>query len=183
MNCATQTYLNTYSDILEEMIYGMTSATLSESISHNFIVQMIPHHRAAIRMSESVLSYTQNAAIQAIASGIIRAQTQSIADMQAILCSCSQEVSPRSDLVRYQSELEQIMIAMFRQMKSARATDCIDCDYMWEMIPHHEGAVRMSELTLQYPICEGLTPILDAIITSQQKGIVQMETLLLGLGC
>lgn len=183
MNCATQTYLNTYSEILEEMICGMTTATLTESISHNFIVQMIPHHRAAIRMSENVLQYTENAAIKSIASGIICAQTKSIADMQAILCRCSQESSPRQELIRCQSELEQIMITMFRQMKSARATDCIDCDFMWEMIPHHEGAVKMSETTLQYPICEGLKPILDAIITSQKKGILQMETLLLGLGC
>lgn len=40
------------------MIQGMTDDELDESISHNFIVQMIPHHKAAIEMSQNLLQYT-----------------------------------------------------------------------------------------------------------------------------
>lgn len=52
---ATINYLNYFYEILDEMIYGMTSAKPTESISHTFIVQMIPHHLAAIRMSRKFL--------------------------------------------------------------------------------------------------------------------------------
>ena len=55
---ATINYLNYFYEILDEMIYGMTSAKPTESISHTFIVQMIPHHMAAIRMSRNLLLYT-----------------------------------------------------------------------------------------------------------------------------
>ena len=38
------------------------------------------------------------------------------------------------------------------------------------MIPHHQGAIRMSENALRYLLCPGLIPLLDAIIVSQKKG-------------
>lgn len=53
------------------MIQGMTSPELSCSISHNFIVQMIPHHRAAIEMSHNLLCYTTDIALQNIAVNTI----------------------------------------------------------------------------------------------------------------
>ena len=56
--------------------------------------------------------------------------------------------------------------------------DQIDVNFMREMIPHHEGAVRMSENALRYPICPELIPILQAIVTSQRRGVRQMEQLL-----
>ncbi len=49
----------------------MSNAKLTNSISHNFIVQMIPHHEAAIEMSENILKYTSNDSLQNIASNKI----------------------------------------------------------------------------------------------------------------
>ena len=46
---------------------------------------------------------------------------------------------------------------------------------MNEMIPHHEGAVRLSKNALEHCICPQLIPILEAIITSQEKGISEMK--------
>lgn len=71
-----------------------------------------------------------------------------------------------------------MMQTMFAQMQNACATNCINADFMREMIPHHEGAIRMSRNILRYPICPELAPILQAIIQSQWKGICEMERLL-----
>ena len=49
---------------------------------------------------------------------------------------------------------------------------------MREMIPHHKGAIRMSENALRFDICPELKPILCEIITSQQKGVSEMTQLL-----
>ena len=43
-----KTYLDTFECILSEMIQEMTEVELTDSISDNFIIQMIPHHRAAV---------------------------------------------------------------------------------------------------------------------------------------
>lgn len=179
----TMTYLKDFNCILEKMIAGMTDAVLSESISHNFIVQMIPHHEAAIEMSENILKYTENPPLIQIAQGIIEEQTKSIGDMRRILYSCSELKDSESDVCRYQTKINEIMEVMFFRMENARATNSLNCNFMWEMIPHHRGAVEMSETTLKYCICEELKPILEAIISSQKKGIARMQKLLCCLGC
>lgn len=178
-----QSYINEYNKILKKMIWGMTSANLSDSISHNFIVQMIPHHKAAIDMSKNILKYTANSELIAIAQNIISEQTRSIANMQAIQDSCSKHINTAGKADTYQCRTDQIMKVMFYDMSRAYSDNRIDCDFMREMIPHHMGAIKMSENALQYDICPGLKPILDAIISSQEEGVRRMSSLLETLGC
>lgn len=179
----TQNYLAEFHCILEDMIREMTEAPLTDSISWNFIVQMLPHHRAAIRMSHSILQYTTNIPLQTIASNIITEQTKSIDNMKTIQCLCEQLVNSEEDVYLYQNRVSRILQTMFSGMKNASASNSVNCSFMWEMIPHHKGAVEMSENALQYPICPELKPILYAIITSQKKGIAQMRQLLRCIGC
>lgn len=82
----TNDYLAAYDCILCDMIDEMTHADLSDSISHNFITQMIPHHQGAVEMSRNLLRYTTHIPLQNLALAIITEQTKSISDMQAILC-------------------------------------------------------------------------------------------------
>ncbi len=184
-NCsnAAKNYLTDYYTILDNMIQGMTNAKLTDSISYNFIVQMIPHHRAAIEMSRNILKYTDNKPLETIASDIISEQTKSIENMRDIQNLCKEFQNPEQDLRVYQHRMNEIMQNMFSKMNNARSTCRLNCDFMWEMIPHHMGAVEMSETTLQYSICPKLKPILHAIIISQQRGIIQMQRLLSSIGC
>lgn len=179
----TKDYLSTFYCILNEMIQGMTQAEKANSISYNFIVQMIPHHRAAIQMSQNILKYTTNVPLQQIAANIIEEQTKSIANMQKIQHSCLNQTNSSQDLELYQRKIIQIMDTMFCEMETAPSNNQINCNFMREMIPHHRGAVRMSKNTLQYCICPDLIPILTAIISSQEKGISQMQQLLRCIGC
>lgn len=180
---AAKDYLSIFYCILDKMICKMTEADLTDSISHNFILQMIPHHRAAIEMSGNILKYTTNKSLQEIASQIIAEQTNSIENMQKIKCTCGKLRNSRQDLCRYQRRVDQIMQTMFSEMRCARATNQINCDFMWEMIPHHKGAVEMATNALQFDICPDLKPILQRIITSQQRGIMKMQDLLQCMGC
>lgn len=177
MNSDSENYLSEYRNILQTMTEGMCSAELTNSISHNFIVQMIPHHMAAIRMSENILKYTGNMQLEEIADGIISEQTKSIENMQEILSSCETMTNSCGEVRAYQDRVCRIMKIMIDGMKNAYSDNCINCDFIREMIPHHMGAVRMSRNALSFPICSGLIPILDAIISSQEKGIAQMRKL------
>ena len=82
-------YLCHFYEILDEMIAGMTTAKRTDSISHNFRRQMIPHHRAAIEMSRNLLQYNTFIPLQNIATHIITSQTKSIENMEAALDCCS----------------------------------------------------------------------------------------------
>lgn len=179
----TKDYLSAYHSILDEMTAGMTGAEETGSISGNFIAQMIPHHRAAIEMSHNILKYTTNIPLQEIAEGIIAEQAKSIENMRKIQSACTGQGSPQRDLALYGRKNSQILQTMFLEMRSARATNQINCDFMWEMIPHHLGAVRMARNALQFSICPELKPILEAIITSQERGIAEMQALQRGIRC
>ena len=171
-------YLCRYREILDTMIREMTCAELNGSISHNFIAQMIPHHRAAIQMSESLLKVSDYGPLGRIAENIIQEQTQSIARMEASRRVCGEVQNTEQELCRYARRFHQITQRMFAQMASARADCNVNADFMREMIPHHQGAIRMAKNALQYPICPELVPILEDIITSQEKGVEEMEKLL-----
>lgn len=175
-------YLNTFYCILDQMIIGMTDAELCDSISHNFIVQMIPHHRAAIEMSENLLKYTTCIPLQNIALQIIKEQTESIENMQEALCECSQVLNPNEVVEVYQCKVDEILNQMFSAMENAPGTNQINANFMREMIPHHKGAIALSRHALCSDICPELEPILEAIIVSQEKGVRQMEQLLRSIG-
>lgn len=174
----TKEYLKEFYCILDEMIAGMTMANLTDSISHNFIVQMLPHHEAAIEMSGNLLKYTTFIPLQNIAQNIITEQSRSIQDMQRILEGCSTFMDARCDIVSYKKQFDEITERMFMDMGNAVAVNNINVNFMREMIPHHIGAIQMSENALQYTICSELKPILQAIITSQRKGVSKMQELL-----
>ena len=129
-------YLSAYHCILDEMIKGMSMAPLTDSISGNFIVQMIPHHMAAIEMSHNILKYTTNIPLQNIALNIITSQTESIENLRQAQGSCSELKNCELDVRLYQHRVNQILQTMFQDMSNARDTNRINCDFMWEMIPH-----------------------------------------------
>lgn len=178
LSCQAKDYLACFYEILDDMIAGMTGVKLTGSISHNFITQMIPHHRAAIQMSENILPHLSRGPLRTIAQGIVTEQTKSIADMEAVLPCCAALCSPARDLSLYQRRIGHILKTMFAEMGTAPETNCLDINFMREMIPHHEGAIRMSETALKYGVCPELAPILRAIITSQTRGVAQMRALL-----
>ena len=179
----TKDYLREFRSVLDDMIEGMTDAELTDSISQNFIVQMLPHHDAAIRMSENLLRYTTDIELQNIALNIVREQTESIENMERILRRCSREKDSRQCSYRYRRKAEEIMRTMFARMRNAKSTNSIDCNFIREMIPHHMGAICMCENALRYEVCGGLRPILRSIISSQRRGIAQLRRLERRLGC
>lgn len=125
-DCNTQTYLDEYYCILKQMIDRMTSVQLSCSISYNFIVQMIPHHRAAILMSCNLLKYTNNIALQEVAFTIIKEQTNSIENMNQILLCCQNQMNNEECLCRYQNEMNTIIKTMFLRMSQGCPTNNIN---------------------------------------------------------
>lgn len=181
--CEVRDYLDAYRCILNEMICNMDGACQNNSISFNFISRMIPHHEAAIEMCENLLKYTDNQSLKCICKNIISEQTRSIANMKKLMDNATRFCSSKNCLMAYTSADRAIAEKMFSCMKCAKSTDCINCNFLREMLPHHEGAVAMSENLLKYDICPGLIPIAKNIIKSQEQGICQMKNLLCELDC
>lgn len=174
----TQTYLNDFERILNNMIRQIDRARMTNSISRNFINQMIPHHEAAIAMSKNILRYTTDLELQCLAEEIIRQQTQGIATMRRLANVCGMQTNCREDLNRYQEEMNRIMCDMFDGMRDAVKVNDVNENFLREMIPHHLGAVAMSENALRYCICSQLIPVLENIISTQKREVEQMRKML-----
>lgn len=176
-------YLCCYYQILDEMIQGITTAKLTQSISHNFIVQMIPHHRAAVRMCRNILEASDSTPVRRLAQTIIEQQSQEIRQMEEMLSDCGQLANTQMDLRLYQRRMDLIFREMFTRMGGAPEGNRLNAVFMQQMIPHHRGAVRMAQNALRYEVCTDLAPVLRSILDTQNREIRQMQALLGRMGC
>ena len=72
----------------------------------------------------------------------------------------------------------QIMQAMDRMdsgMMAAKLTDDPDRDFAAMMIPHHQGAIDMAKVELQYGTDAELRQLATDIVAAQEKEIAQMK--------
>lgn len=176
-------YLCCYYQILDEMIQGITTAKLTRSLSHNFIVQIIPHHQAAVRMCRNLLQYSDDGAVRRLAQRITDQQTQGLQAMEGLLPDCGQLANPQMDLRLCHRRTELILRELFSQMGSAPEGNRLDLVFLRQMIPHHLGAARMAQNTLRYQVATGLAPVLRSTIDTHCKEVRQMRALLRRMGC
>ena len=160
----TQKYLDSYAGILDTMTGTMNCAKENDSISYNFIVKMIPHHQAAIRISEELLRYTTCIPLQNIA--------------RKMLCGCAGYRNDGQSLCGYRRQYGIIVTNMFSRMRSACPDNDINISYIRQMIPHHEGGIAMCRNALRFSICPQLRAILKEAVKAQVKGIEEMKKLL-----
>lgn len=75
----------------------------------------------------------------------------------------------------YLEQYECILKEMIDQMSEALLSDSIGGSFIVQMIPHHCGAIAMSENLLRFTTNIPLQHIAENIIISQQKSIQNME--------
>ena len=179
-----KTYLCCYYRILDEMIQSMTTAGLTQSISRNFAVQMIPSHRAAIQMSDNLLRFDYGSGpVRRLARQIVEDRTQGIADMESAMPAFGALITPPTDLRLYQRRMDLIYREMYAQMGAAPEHNRLAAVFLAQMIRHHQGAVRMAEHALKYDIAAELVPILRSIVSRQRQETAYMRSLLRRAEC
>ena len=80
VNC----YVVKYLKITEKMIEKMKDSPRCVNINLNFINEMIPHHKGAIEMCESVLQYCIDPRLKFVADNIIKEQKHGIIELEKI---------------------------------------------------------------------------------------------------
>ncbi len=171
-----QRYLYRFDQILEEMSDKMLNAKLTNySITIDFIRCMIPHHQAAIYMSENLLMYTTYQPLRKIAEGIIKMQTTGIEQMSEILRTTSGYMNIERDVKNYLTKYFEITKTMIEEMKNSPRCVNINLNFINEMIPHHEGAIKMCNNLIQYYIDPRLRNVADTIIREQSQGVKELE--------
>ena len=171
-------YLTEQDSIMMNMMEDMVIREKSGNASLDFLRGMIPHHEAAIKMSESYLSYQgKSDELKTIAQDIITAQKDELKQMNDLVKSY--EKDGKKDQTKEDAYLEQYskMFAgdsMSRHMDISGA-DSLDQAFAEGMIMHHQMAVDMARDILEYTDYEEIRTMAQNIIDVQEKEIARME--------
>ena len=176
-------YLCCYYQILDGMTQGVSAAKLTQSISHNYIVQLLPQHRAAIRLCRNLLDASNDSAVRRLAQRIAAREAEAIEQLEAELADAGQLTSPQMDLRLFQRRSDLIFREMYAQMGAAPEGNRLDVLFLRQMIPLRQGGIRAARTALRYEVSTGLAPLLRSAIDAQSREVGQMRALLSQRGC
>lgn len=131
-----------------------------------FYSMMIPHHQAAVGMSEKILESTQDPEVEKWAKSIIEAQSKEIDFMQKALENVG-------------GLRENLYLSMEADMAEMLSKTQTDKDFVELMIPHHESAIKMAELVKDRTKTPEILALAHSILTTQQEEIDEFRTWLM----
>lgn len=123
-------YLYRFDEILNQMAEKMLSQEITNSITINFIKCMIPHHQAAIYMSENLLQYTNYKPLQEMAKNIIKTQTKGIIEIEEIQKNTYGFQNMPQEVNCYNEKYFEITKNMIERMKKAPRTQYINWNFI-----------------------------------------------------
>jgi uncharacterized protein (DUF305 family) len=147
--------------------------TFSGNADVDFARGMIPHHQGAIDMAEIVLKFGKDVSVKKLANEIIAAQKKEIAQMQAWLARNGSQPAT-GDTAAIAKAYTDVNTKMHKDMTMS-FTNNADADFMRGMIPHHEGAVDMAKVLLQFGKDPELRTLGDDVIRTQNEEIALMK--------
>ena len=174
-------YLTEQDSIMMNMMEDMMIREKSGSADIDFLKGMIPHHEAAIKMSESYLNYGGEVSdLETLAQDIITAQKKELTEMNDLVKKYEKEGKKNQ-------ENEDAYLAKYSGMFSddsmshhinPSGVDNIDQAFAEGMIMHHQMAVDMARDILDYSEQEEVKKLAQDIIDVQEKEIEQMQKLI-----
>lgn len=175
---------------MNNMMAGMTVRPTGDA-DRDFVAMMVPHHQGAIDMAQAELLHGRNQKLLRIAQEIVVEQLQEIAAMRLALgepasptwvtngarrpaaTTPPQKTTSAGDAAfvgRSNAAMHKMMTNM-----AVKATDNVDHDFVAMMEPHHQGAIDMAQVELQYGQHPQLKAIAQEIIVDQMQEITLMR--------
>lgn len=173
-------YLEEQDELMEDMMDDMEDISPEGYAALDFLNGMIPHHEAAVLMSESYLKYGgSNEELKTLAEDIIQVQKQEITEMQAM----AKEIKSAGTQDQQQEEtyLKEYgkMFTNHEMDHSNHSTPAsVEAAFAEGMIMHHQMAVEMAQAILSHTDEEKVITLANNIIETQNKEIEQMQEIL-----
>ena len=159
----------------QQMMMDMHSTELTGDVDYDFVVGMIPHHQGAIDMATQLLASAQvSDKLKPLAVDIVAAQSSEIAFMRDWLASHG-TARPSADAEKIKAAYEAINAKMMLDMNQLSASGDVNRDFVAGMIPHHEAAVAMAKVLLEFSRDPALIKMAKAVISDQNREIAFMQ--------
>jgi uncharacterized protein (DUF305 family) len=166
-------------------------------IDRHFIEMMIPHHKGAVEMADLALLRAQHPEIKKLAEAIKVAQTREIQQMQTWykqwygkevpafpmgieMMNRGQRMSkkPSPGMMgqgQGMMKMHRDMMGMEMDLDALKSASDFDKEFIRQMIPHHQMAVKMSQMVLNSATHPEIRTLGQSIINSQTAEIEQMR--------
>ena len=171
-------YLCCYYQILDGMIQGVSAAKLTQSISHNYIVQLLPQHRSAVRLCRNLLEVSNDGNLRRLAQRIAARETEAVGQLEAALAEADQLTSPQMDLRLFQRRTDLIFREMYAQMGAVPEGNRLEVLFLRQLLPQRQGGLCAARTALQYEVSAGLAPVLRSAIDARSQELVQLRAML-----
>ncbi len=159
-----------YERAMADLMAGMKTP-LTGKPDVDFMQGMVPHHQGAIDMAKVVLQYGKDAEVKTLAENVIKAQESEIAMMKVWLGKTDQSILVTDSSSKGGNE--QAMATMMKNMAVPYTGDA-DVDFLKSMIPHHQGAIDMAKVALQFAKDPEVLKLAQDVITAQEGEIAFM---------
>ncbi|GGN36650.1 MULTISPECIES: DUF305 domain-containing protein [Marinomonas] len=159
----------------QHMMMQMHSTELTGDVDYDFVTGMVPHHQGAIDMATQLLASAQvSDKLKPLAEDVVAAQSSEIAFMQDWLVSYG-EARPSADAEQIKAAYAAINATMMADMHGLSASGDVNRDFIDGMIPHHEAAVAMAKVLLQFSRDPALIKMAQTVISEQTREINVMR--------
>jgi uncharacterized protein (DUF305 family) len=167
---------NIYIAMMDTMMADMDKAPVGNTPDTAFLQQMLPHHKGALAMAEYEITHGKNTQMIQLAKSIFVEQKSEIEQMQLWL----KQAHPLS--AKLPEFFMAAMGATMKTMMSAmpKETELSDTDRAFAAVmkPHHQAAIDMARVLLQYSNTTAISAYARQIIANQQTEIIQMSNFL-----
>ncbi|USZ15741.1 DUF305 domain-containing protein [Moraxella sp. FZLJ2107] len=162
-----------YMQSMNTMHDAMVVAAKSANADVAFAKGMIPHHQGAIEMAKIQLEYGKDDAMRKLAQDIIDAQGMEIEFMQNWLSTAKD--ADRTDETSDHAKAYLSDMALHERMMAGVHHADADAAFVLGMIPHHQSAIEMAKIELQYGTDDQMRNLAQGIIDAQDPEITLMQ--------
>ncbi|MEI3355823.1 MAG: DUF305 domain-containing protein [Clostridia bacterium] len=170
-------YSYQFDQILCNMALEMVTQDITNSITVNFIKEIIPHNLAAMYMCQNISVYTNYPAIIGISESIVKTQKDMIEKMKEILKTTKGYINSSQNVNMYIGQYFKLTQNMINNMKNVARNQNINLDFTNQMILHYEGGIEIENNVLKYYIDRRLKKIIEDNILLQKRMVEEMRNL------
>ncbi len=150
----------------------------ARAVEKAFLTGMVHHHESAIEMAGVAKQKGKAPFVTKLADDIVTTQEREIAEMKMIhqrLLGANLKPDPGAHDGLGLSAAEAGMTHDAQTDRALRAAEPFDRAFVDEMVPHHEGAVKMSAVVLRSTRDAALRRLAQGIISTQKREIQEMN--------
>ncbi len=155
-------------------------ASFTNNIDKHFIEQMIPHHEGAIEMAKLAQVKSKSPEILALASNIMKSQSEEITQMQTWYRNWYGGDVPVDSSIGMGMGRGMMHGGMMggqtSDIEALKTAPDFDTAFLEEMIPHHQMAVMMAQMLLSGTNRPEMKQLAQDIIEAQEAEIEQMRS-------